>query len=133
MEMEKENTFNYYYDIYICKQEQRFVKIFDGEIDLGTIEKTDTNRITSAFLALDALRVFLLARSLRSRKNTPVRIAPQTTRWGRLLSTYTKNSTRPSPMSFRLRTKPSPIRCQGVFSTVGVYSWTSEMERCTVA
>ena len=43
-------TFNYYYDIYICKQEQRFVKIFDGEIDLGTVEKTDTNRVTSKFI-----------------------------------------------------------------------------------
>ena len=43
-------TFNYYYDIYICKQEQRFVKIFDGDIDLGTVEKTDTNGVTSKFI-----------------------------------------------------------------------------------
>ena len=43
-------TFNYYYDIYICKQEQRFVKIFDGEIDLGTVKKVDKNNNESSFI-----------------------------------------------------------------------------------
>ena len=43
-------TFNYYYDLYICKQEQRFVKIFDGEIDLGTVKKVDKNNNESSFI-----------------------------------------------------------------------------------
>ena len=43
-------TFNYYYDLYICEQEQRFVKIFDGEIDLGTVKKVDKNNNESSFI-----------------------------------------------------------------------------------
>ena len=42
--------FDYYYDIYICEQEQRFVKIFDGDIKLGTVKKADINGNESSFI-----------------------------------------------------------------------------------
>ena len=42
--------FDYYYDIYICEQEQRFVKIFDGDIKLGTVKKADINNNESSFI-----------------------------------------------------------------------------------
>lgn len=46
----KSRNFEYYYDIYVYRQNKKFVKIFDGNIDLGTVENTDINGHTSNFI-----------------------------------------------------------------------------------